>query len=263
MANELATKGVDFSTSLTTELEAQRSALPNDFNVARFVQNSVALLNGNETLANFAKQNGTSQIKQGLLRGAYLGLDALNAECYLVPYGKQLNFMPSYKGDVKLVRRYSTRPIKDIYAKLVREGDVYEEIIDHGVASVNFRPLPFNDGEIKGAFAVCVYEDGSLIYDSMSLKDLENTRSASKAKNSPAWEKFTGQMYIKTVLHRLCKHIPIDMDAKGKAAFDSGTEVETDPVEAAKNEIAEAEANSEEFVFDMNDSPEQTEMTFE
>lgn len=259
MANELATKGTDFSTDLMVTLETQREALPKDFNVMRFVQNSLALLNNNDALAKFAKQHGTSQIKQGLLRGAYLGLDALNSEMYLVPYNSTLNFMPSYKGDVKLVKKYSQRPIKDIYAKLVREGDLYEEIIDHGEQSINFKPLPFNDGKIIGAFAVCLYEDGSLIYDSMSLKDLENTRSASKAKNSPAWEKFTGQMYIKTVLHRLCKHIPTDMDAQARAAFESGTEIETDPVEQAKSEIAEAKENREEFEFmdaDVEDVPE-------
>lgn len=263
MANELATKGVDFSTSLTTELEAQRSALPNDFNVARFVQNSVALLNGNETLANFAKQNGTSQIKQGLLRGAYLGLDALNAECYLVPYGKQLNFMPSYKGMVKMAQKYSTRPIKTIYAKAVREGDEFEEIIDHGEPYVNFKALPFNDKEVIGVFAVCQYVDGGMVYEVMSREAVEACRKSSKAKNSPAWQSYWSEMAKKTVLRRLCKNLPIDMDAKAAAAFDSGLEIETDPVESAKNEIAEAEANSEEFVFDMNDSPEQTEMTFE
>ena len=88
-----------------------------------------------------------------------------------------------------------------------------------------------------------------MVYDSMSLKDLENTRSASKAKNSPAWQKFTGQMYLKTVLHRLCKHLSIDMDARAKADFDSGTEIETDVTELAAKEISE-NSNSEELIFD-------------
>ena len=109
MPNAMEKKKPDFSTVLTTELETQKAALPNDFNIARFVQNSVALLNGNDTLREFAQANGTAQIKQGLLRGAYLGLDALNAEVYLVPYGKTLTFMPSYKGMVKLAQKYATR----------------------------------------------------------------------------------------------------------------------------------------------------------
>lgn len=238
-----------FSLALTTELENQRSALPADFNINRFVQNSVALLNGNDTLMKFAREHGTSQIKAGLMRGAYQGLDALNGEMYLVPYGSTLNFMQSYKGDVKMVKKYSQRPIKDVYAKLVREGDEFEEGVINGEPTINFKPLPFNDGKIIGAFAVCLYVDGGMVYDTMSLKDLENTRSSSKAKNSPAWSKFTGQMYLKTVLHRLCKHLSIDMDANAREAFDAGTEIETDPAEIAKSEIAE-NANSEELVVD-------------
>ena len=246
MAETAVAKKDTFSTALTTELENQRAALPADFNIQRFVQNSVALLNGNDTLAEFAKKHGTAQIKAGLLRGAYQGLDALNGEMYLVPYGSTLNFMQSYKGDVKMVKKYSQRPIKDIYAKLVREGDEFEEGVINGEPTINFKPLPFNDRKIIGAFAVCLYVDGGMVCDSMSLKDLENTRSASKAKNSPAWTRFTGQMYLKTVLHRLCKHLSIDMDANAKAAFDAGTEIETDPAELAKTEIEE-NANAEEL----------------
>lgn len=249
MAETAVAKKDTFSTALTTELENQRAALPADFNIQRFVQNSVALLNGNDTLAEFAKKHGTAQIKAGLLRGAYQGLDALNGEMYLVPYGSTLNFMQSYKGDVKMVKKYSQRPIKDIYAKLVRQGDEFEEGIVNGEPTINFKPMPFNDSPIIGAFAVCLYQDGGMVYDSMSLKDLENTRSASKAKNSPAWSKFTGQMYLKTVLHRLCKHLSIDMDASAKEAFDAGTEIETDPIQLAKDEISE-NSNQVELTID-------------
>lgn len=251
MPNEVAKKDT-FSTALSAELEAQKAALPENFNVTRFVQNSVALLNGNDILADFAKKHGTAQIKQGLLRGAYLGLDALNSEMYLVPYGSTLNFMPSYKGMVKICKKYSQRPIKDIFAKLVREGDFFEESISDGEPKINFKPLPFNDGKIIGAFAICLYQDGGMVYDTMSLKELENTRSQSKAKNSPAWSKFTGQMYLKTILHRLCKHLSIDMDARVSEALVSGLEIETDSAELAKREISE-QANTEELVIEGED----------
>ena len=249
MANEIMKNSTDFSTSLTTDLETQKNALPRDFNIARFVQNSVALLNGNEILQEFARANGTSQIKAGLLRGAYLGLDALNAEMYLVPYGKTLNFMPSYKGMAKLVQKYSTREIKTLYAKVVREGDQFEEIIDHGEPSINFRALPFNNASIIGVFAVCQYKDGGMVYEVMSRDDVEQCRKASKAKNSPAWSQFWSEMAKKTVLRRLCKNLSIDMDAKAAEAFDSGLEIETDIKAQAKQEIEE-NANREELVIE-------------
>lgn len=252
MANTAVATKDTFSVALTNELESQKAALPADFNIPRFVQNSIALLNGNDTLADFAKKHGTAQIKQGLLRGAYLGLDALNSEMYLIPFGSQLNFMPSYKGMTKLAQKYSTRPIKSIYAKVVRDGDTFEEVIERGEPSINFKAVPFNSKPIIGVFAVCQYADGGLIYEVMSREDVEQCRKSSKAKNSPAWNNFWSEMAKKTVLRRLAKSISIDMDARVADAFNAGLEIETDPVEQAKNEIAEAQAN--QITIDVNDA---------
>ena len=213
MANEVVEQPKkSFSMVLSESLNEVKDALPGDFNVTRFVQNSVALLNENEQLAEFAKSYGTTQIKAGMMKSAYLGLDFMNKEAYLIPYKNKLQFMVDYRGSVKLAKKYSMRPIKDIYAKLVRQGDEFVEKIVDGQPSIDFKPLPFNDGAIIGVFAVCLFDDGGMIYDVMSKKELENTRSASRASNSPAWTKFTGEMYKKTVLHRLCKHIEIDFD---------------------------------------------------
>ena len=129
--NEVATKDT-FSGQLTTALAEVKDALPKEFNTARFVNNAVAVMNENTQLQEFAKTNGTAQIKAGLVKGAFLGLDFMNKEAYLVPYGKTLNFMKSYTGAIKLCKKYSIRPLKDIYAKLVREGDDYSiEIINN------------------------------------------------------------------------------------------------------------------------------------
>ena len=245
MANEVATKDT-FSTVLTTELENNRAALPADFNIARFTQNSLALLNSNDVLKKFAKQYGTAQIKVGLMRGAYLGLDSLNAEMYLIPYGSQLNFMPSYKGMVKLCMRYSTRPIKSIYAKCVRDGDEFEEVIIGGEPSINFKPVPFSDKQIIGVFGICNFADGGCTYEVMSRDEVEQCRKSSKAQNSPAWKSYWSEMAKKTVLRRLSKSITLDMDAKGFEAMNAGLEIETDVKEHVENEI-EAEANQIEF----------------
>ena len=246
MANEIAKKS-DFEISLQTSLASVKDALPAELNVSRFVQNAVAFLNGNDALIDFNKKYGSAQIKQGLMKGAFLGLDAMNKECYLIPYGNQLNFMIDYRGNVKLAKKYSIRPIKDIYAKLVRKGDEFEEVIVNGEPSLNFKPLPFNNEEIVGAFAVCLYKDGGMVYDTMSIADLENTRKSSKASNSPAWKNFTGEMYKKTVLHRLCKHIELEFDNPNqRELFSEDVEIETDTRKIVEAEIEE-NANSVDF----------------
>lgn len=254
MANEVAKKEntavaekqTTFSDYLMTQLVKVEDALPKGFNKSRFVQNSIALLNDNPAIAKFPKP----QIVAGLLKGSYLGLDFYSKECYLVPYGNQLNFQIDYRGNVKLAKKYSIRPIKDIYAKLVREGDVLDEYIVNGEAVINFNPKPFNDGKIIGAFAVCVYKDGGIIYDTMSLADLENTRKSSKASNSPAWTKFTGEMYKKTVLHRLCKMIELEFDNdKQNKLFGEDMEIETGVVD--NSEISNPFEPQEEVVADV------------
>ena len=237
----------NFSIVLADKLDSVSDALPKDFNKARFVQNALALVNENPNIAKYGQQ----KIMAGLLKGAYLGLDFYSKECYLVPYGNDLNYQTDYRGARKLAKKYSIRPIKDIYAKLVHEGDLFEEKIIGGEQSFDFKPKPFNDGKIIGAFAVVLYTDGGMAYDTMSLADLENTRKASKASNSPAWKNFTGEMYKKTVLHRLCKHIELDFENPTQQnMFLSGMEIETDQQKIAENEIAE-NANSVDFPEDV------------
>ena len=197
-----------FSLTLTERLDGVEQALPKDFNKTRFVQNAIALINDNSNLQKYS----SNQLIGGLMKGAYLGLDFYSKEAYLVPYGNQLNYQTSYLGAKKLAKKYSIRKIKDIGSKIVREGDFFEETGEGGNTSYIFKPKPFNNGEIVGAFAYVLFEDGGITVDTMSLKELEMTRKHSKASNSMAWKDFTTEMYRKTVLHRLCKHIELDFE---------------------------------------------------
>ena len=229
----------NFSVALANELNTHSAALPANFNTERYVQNAVALLNNNEQLAEFAKKYGTAQIRAGLARAAYQDRDAINAEIYLIPYGSQLQFMPSYKGMAKMVRKYSTRKVREIYSKVVRDGDDFEESIVNGQPTINFKAKPFNNGEIIGVFAVCLFEDGGLVYETMSKDEVDKCRKSSRAKNSPAWATFWTEMAKKTCIRRLCKSITLNMDSETLTTFNSGTEIETDAREIAEREIAE------------------------
>lgn len=213
-------------TQLETLLKAKAAALPKDFNQTRFLQNCMTVL---QETKDIDKMHPVS-IARTMLKGAFLGLDFFNRECYAIPYGAQLQFQTDYKGEIKLAKKYSIRPIKDVYAKLVREGDKFEERVVDGRQSVNFEPVPFSDGEIIGAFAVVYYEDNTMIYDTMSKAEIEAIRdNFSKAKNSPAWAKTPGEMYKKTVLRRLMKLVEKDFgSAEQRKAYDESADVEFD-----------------------------------
>lgn len=195
---------------IETELSENVKALPQGFNKQRFILNCITVLKDN--LKDFNNIEPTS-IATTFAKGAYLGLDFFNGECYAIPYGGVAKFQTDYKGEIKLTKKYSKNPIKDIYAKNVKQGDFFEEIIENGRQSVNFKPIPFSDEPIIGTFAVVLFKDGSMMYDTMTVAEMENTRKVfSKAQNSKAWKDTPGEMYKKTVLRRLCKLIDLDFD---------------------------------------------------
>ena len=195
---------------LASELQrpSVADALPSDFNKARFVQNTVALVQDNEQLSRMPQ----AKLVPALLKGAYLGLDFFNKECYAVPYGQAVQFTPSYIGMVKLAKRFSKRPLRDVYAHVVREGDEFEHGMDDGQERVTFKPKPFNDGAIIGAFAVAQYEDDGIKVETMSKSQLDAVKRMSKAQSGTAWKFFPEEMYRKSVIRRLCKGIDLEME---------------------------------------------------
>lgn len=198
---------------LDASLDRQTEALPQGFNKPRFLQNCMTVLQEND----FSKCEPRTVVRT-LMKGAFLGLDFFNKECYAIPYGGKVQFQTDYKGEIKLCKKYSINPVKDIYAKIVRQGDEFEEVIENGKQSINFRPLPFNESQIIGAFAVVMFKDGSMLYDTMSAAEIEETRkNFSKMPNGQAWKNSTGEMYKKTVLRRLCKLIELDFETTEQA----------------------------------------------
>ena len=223
-----------FSETLTDKLINVEEALPSGFNRTRFVQEALSVINSNPDLAKANK----NQLMLGLLRGAYLGMSFQSKECYLITYGSSVNFQTDYKGEIKFTKRYSTRPIQDIYAKVVREGDVFEEKIVDGQATITFVPKPFNTGEILGCFAVVLYRDGGLQYETMSVEDVQSVRANySKARDSKAWKNSFDEMCKKTVLRRLCKHIDCDFESiEAQKAWEESSVAEFPTVEREKSD---------------------------
>lgn len=217
---------------LASELDrpSVTDALPSDFNKARFVQNTVALVQSNEDLSRMPQ----AKLVPALMKGAYLGLDFFNKECYAIPYGQQVQFMPSYTGMVKLAKRFSKRPLKDIYAHIVRDGDEFESGMDDGREYVRFKPKPFNDGPIIGAFAVAQYADGGIKVETMSKVQLDSVKRMSKAQSGTAWKFFADEMYRKSVIRRLCKGIDLDMENVEQARI---MQMEDEPQEVEVTEV--------------------------
>lgn len=216
---------------LLKQLTDNQKALPQGFNKDRFILNCMTVIQ--DMLRDSKKKDQLSKVDVTtipicLAKGAFLGLDFFNGECYAIPYGGEMKFQTDYKGEIKLCKRYSKNKIKDIYAKVVREGDFFEESVDAGVQNVVYKPVPFSNKPLIGAFAIVVFKDGSMMYDTMGKEEIENVRKTySKAQNSQAWVSSTGEMYKKTVLRRLCKLIDLDFDnIEQMLAYEDGGDAE-------------------------------------
>jgi len=124
---------IQIHSNLEKLLESKQKALPNDFNQTRFLQNCMTVLQDTKGIEKMQPLS----VARTMLKGAFLGLDFFRKECYAIPYGDELNFQTDYKGDKKIAKKYSLRPIKEIFAKVVREGDLYEEKIINGALKYN------------------------------------------------------------------------------------------------------------------------------
>jgi len=205
MANELLKT---ITNNLDITLNGVQNALPKDFNKERFLQNTIALLRQNPELQ---KYNPT-EILEGSVKAAYLGMDFMNKEAWLVPYSGHIQFQLGYKGCCKFVKKYSIRPLADLYAKVVHKGDEFTYGVENGKPYVNWKPLPFNGDEMQGVFAIAIFQDGGILYEVMSKEEIDKIRRRSRAGNSGPWVTDYEQMSLKTCLKRLTKNIETDFD---------------------------------------------------
>ncbi len=247
---------VQIHENLNKFIKAKTSAFPEGFNQTRFIQNAMSVLMDTPDLHLMTPQS----IARTMLKGAFLGLDFFNKECYAIPYNKniapkgskpkyikELQFQTDYKGEKKIAKKYSLRAIKEIYAKVVREGDIFEETIVGGQPSINFVPKSFNQGAVSGFFAICLYDDGGLIYETMTLKEVDHVRDTySKMPKGQAWLNRPEEMGKKTVLRLLCKGIEIEFPSlDATQAFEAGADAEFADFEEVTDEPIQMPAETQ------------------
>ena len=218
-------KLVTIHKNLNSLINNNINALPKDFNQTRFLQNCMAVIMDTPDI----QKCESISIARTMLKGAFLGLDFFMRECYAIAYGNTLTFQTDWKGEVKVLRKYSIRPIKSIFAKIIKEGDTYEESIIDGKSKMKHIPLSLGKGKIIGAYAVCLFEDGELLYESMNTQEIEYIRDTfSKQPKGKAWSVF-GEMARKTAMRRLRKSITVDFSVQQQQAWDDGGDSEFKP----------------------------------
>jgi phage RecT family recombinase len=145
-----------------------------------------------------------TSLVRAFLQGAEQGIPIDGKLGYLVPYGTEATFMPSYIGLVAVARRHNL--VTDAYARIVRQRDEFDLSMDDGIFKVRFRPHIGSDGgEVIGAFAVLMFPGKRCVADFMSSEEIEAVRKRSKAGSSGPWVTDWAEMAKKTVLRRTIK----------------------------------------------------------
>jgi recombination protein RecT len=173
----------------------------------------------------------------------------MKKQCDFIIYGNKLTLQREYHGTIALARRFSE--MKDVYAQIIYEGDVFEYSIDKstGRKSVIKHEQDFkniNNDKIKGAYAIVVFNDGSTNLEIMTMAQIRKAWEQGPMKGaSPAHKNFPDEMSKKTVINRACKLLISGSDDSILREEDDDTNL----IKSVKEEIVE-NANMEEISMD-------------
>ena len=200
---------IEVHKKLTSMLDQQAAALPEGFEPVRFIQNAMSVLLDTKGVDDF----NPVDIARCLLKGAFLGLDFMQKECYCIPYAGKAQFQTDWKGEAKLIRLYSVKPVADCYAKEIKEGDDFRFGVRDGKPFLE-HSATIGDKPVIGVYAVVLYTDGTFNYDVMTSEEVNKTRDRysrkdSKGNHSQLWVDSYTEAAKKTVFRRMRKMISL------------------------------------------------------
>jgi recombination protein RecT len=192
----------------------------------RFARVALTSIRNNPQLARCAPES---------LMGALMTSASLNLEidarglAYLVPYKGEIQLQVGYKGLKELV--YRSGRVKAIYAEVVYVKEVEANMVEVGIGldrhlrhDVNPLKLELRTGALALAYAVSIMADGEKHFEFVTPDEVSKRRNAAQSKNSPAWNGWEEEMWKKTAIKKLCKALPISIDAERAVTLDDAAE---------------------------------------
>lgn len=141
------------------------------------------------------------------------GLVPDGREAALVPFGKQVQYLPMYQGLLKKVR--NTGELATIFCDVVYENDEFDYFINQDGQQFYHKPRFMEDrGEMCLAYAHAKLKDGSIQIEILDKERIEKARKTSKSSGgeSSPWNQWTAEMWKKTALRAICKYLPQSVD---------------------------------------------------
>jgi len=159
-----------------------------------------------------------------IIQASQLGLEIGPGGAYLVPYKKEVQVIPDYRGLMKLARNSGN--ITNFYPKIVMGNDQFDYMYGSN-EFLNFKPAASNRGEIIGAFAYAKFKDSNdAQFEFMPIEDIERIRQRSKAKDDGPWKTDYEAMCMKTVIRRICKFLPVSTELQKAISLDELNDID-------------------------------------
>lgn len=206
---------------IVKQLEA---ALPSFLNPDRFLRTCYTAMLRNLKLLDCTKESMLS----AMIESAQLGLEPVLGKAALIPYGKEMQFQPMYRGLIDLGRR--TADIK-VTAHVVYEKDEFD--IEYGDNEKCYhKPYLHGDrGEKMGAYTVWEYiASGVKTFLFMPTVDILHVRDtyskAWKASGKDSiWGKSEDEKFKITVIKRHSKLQPCSIEMERAVELDNRVEI--------------------------------------
>jgi recombination protein RecT len=157
------------------------------------------------------------------IQSSLLGLEpgAVLGHAYLIPYGKECQFIIGYRGMIELARR--SGHLITISAHCVYESDIFE--IEYGInEKLRHVPLDGERGHIKSVYGVAQLKGGFHQIEMMFKSEVDSVRRRSKCANSGPWVTDYEEMAKKTVVRRMFKYLPSSIEIQKAIALDEAAD---------------------------------------
>lgn len=195
--------------------EKWAALLPKQMSPERLQKVALMAISRNKALLDCSPQS----LLEAFIDASTLGLDVCGSmgRAYLVPYKNnktgqsEAKFIIGYRGLIDLARR--SGEIESIAAHVVYEHD--EFVVELGDSErIIHKPYMAGDrGKPVAVYAVAKLKGGAVQTDVMTKADVDKIRGRSRASNSGPWVTDYDEMARKTVVRRLCKYLPLTIEA--------------------------------------------------
>lgn len=203
-------------------------ALPKHITADRLARVALTTIRMNPKL----QECSVESLLAGIMQAAQLGLEpGLLGQCYLVPYGKEAQFIIGYKGMIDLMWRSGM--YKTLFVEVVCEND--EFVYERGSEpKLIHKPRITGDrGKPIGYYLFAEYQNGGKFWHFMTIQEIERHRARSRAKDNGPWVTDYDAMCRKTVVRDASRWMPMSIELQRQLAQDGlvKREIDTDMTE--------------------------------